>query len=548
MSEVPRADDRDEQTLADLGYKQELSRAWSSFTNFAISFTIISVLAGTFTTFGQAWNAGGPIAISIGWPVICAFVLLVALSMAELTSAFPTAGGPYWWAARLGGPGWSWFTGWFNIAGLLGIVASVGYGAASFLYAVFGLYGLDVLGVNFGDDVHAISETFLLFIIILAFVTVLNIFADPILALLNNISVGWHVVGVAAIIALLVFVPDDHQSASFVFGERINNTGFDGGATGGLPFWFLVMPVGFLLTMYTQTGYDASAHTSEETRGAAIAAAQGVWRSVFWSAVIGWFVLLALVFAATDVKAITEGGGGSIPIITTALSSSAAKIVLIICTVGQIFCVAAGLTSAARTWYAFSRDRGIPGWPLFRRLNHHRVPSYAVLAVSFFSLLISIPALWSNKAGFPFAFFALTGICTVGLYIAYTIPVYLRWRRRDDFVPGPWTLRAHYRWINPGALLFAVVCVIALDLPFSHAAVPWNDDFDATALNYTPGVLVLGLLVAVWWQVSARHRYTGPIRTIDTDERGRVIEQPTTTAPTRPTGPGPIGPGPTPAH
>src|SRR5512132_255521 len=175
-----RVEDRDERTLAELGYKQELERAWSSFSNFAISFTIISVLAGTFTTFGQAWNAGGPIAISIGWPVICAFVLLVAVSMAELTSAFPTAGGPYWWAARLGGAGWSWFTGWFNIVGLLGIVASVGYGAASFLYAVFGLYSVDVLGVNFADGRHALSETFLLFLIILAFVTVLNIFADPI--------------------------------------------------------------------------------------------------------------------------------------------------------------------------------------------------------------------------------------------------------------------------------------------------------------------------------------------------------------------------------
>src|SRR5216110_446326 len=151
--------DQDEQKLAELGYKQELVRAWSGFTNFAISFTIISVLAGTFTTFGQAWNAGGPIAISIGWPVICAFVLLVAVSMAELTSAFPTAGGPYWWAAKLGGPGWSWFTGWFNIVGLLGIVASVGYGAASFLYALLGLYGVNVLGVNFGDDAHVLSET-----------------------------------------------------------------------------------------------------------------------------------------------------------------------------------------------------------------------------------------------------------------------------------------------------------------------------------------------------------------------------------------------------
>ena len=102
-----------------------------------------------------------------------------------------------------------------------------------------------------------------------------------------------------------------------MFGERFNNTGFDRGATGGLPFWFLVLPIGFLLTMYTQTGYDASAHASEETRGAAIAAAQGVWRAVFWSALIGWFVLLALVFAANDAAdAINEGGGGSIPIIT----------------------------------------------------------------------------------------------------------------------------------------------------------------------------------------------------------------------------------------
>ncbi len=505
----------DERQLAELGYKQELTRAWSGFTNFAISFTIISVLAGTFTTFGQAWNAGGPLAISIGWPVICVFVLLVAVSMSELTSAFPTAGGPYWWAHRLGGPGWSWFTGWFNIVGLVGIVASVAYGAASFLFALLGIYGVDIFGVNFADGVHIISETFLLFLIIMALIIVLNVFADPILGLINNISVGWHVLGVAVVIALLVFVPDNHQDFGFVFGERINNTGYDGGATGGLPFWFLVLPIGFLLTMYTQTGYDASAHTAEETRGAAIAAAQGVWRAVFWSAVIGWFVLLALVFAADDVAGINEGGGGSIPIITSALSSAAAKAVLLIATIGQIFCAMAGLTSASRTWYAFSRDRGMPGWPLFRRLNHQRVPSYAVLGVSFFALLVTIPALWSNKAGFAFAFFALTGICTVGLYLAYIIPVYLRLRAGDSFKPGPWTLGRHYRWINSGAIFFVVVVVLALELPFTNAGVPWNDNFDASALNYTPGVLLVGILVAIWWAVSAKNRYTGPVRTID---------------------------------
>jgi amino acid transporter len=536
MADAGRHEGADEHRLAELGYKQELVRAWSSFSNFAISFTIISVLAGTFTTFGQAWNAGGPIAASIGWPVICCFVLLVAVSMSELTSAFPTAGGPYWWAARLGGPGWSWFTGWFNIVGLVGIVASVGYGAATFLFALLQLYGLNVLGVNFGDSAHVLSETFLLFLIILALYAILNIFSSPLVALFNNISVVWHVVGVIVIIALLVFVPDKHQSASFVFGHKINNTGFDAGATGSLPFWILVMPIGFLLTMYTQTGYDASAHTAEETRDAAIGAARGVWRAVFYSALFGWAVILAFLFAASDEKAITDGGGSAIAIFDSALTSAAAKAVILIATVGQLFCGMAGLTSASRTWYAFSRDRGIPGWALFRRLNHHRVPSYSVLGVTFFALVISIPALWGNSAGFPFAFFALTGICTVGLYIAYIIPVFLRLRHGDRFESGPWTLGRHHRWINLGAIFFVVVCVIALDLPFTSAAVPWNSDFDATALNYTPLVILVGLIVAIWWVVSAKNRYHGPVRTIETDELGRVVEEP---EPEQPSGPAP---------
>src|SRR3954447_1883467 len=169
---------KDEQELADLGYKQELARAWSGFTNFAISFTIISVLAGTFTTFSFAWLNGGPIAVSIRWPVLCFFVLMVAFSMAELTSRYPTAGGPYWWANDLGGKGWSWMTGWFNIVGLVGIVASVGYGAAFFLWNTLNIYGVSVLGIDFADSSHILGETWLLFVLILVFYTAVNIFAD----------------------------------------------------------------------------------------------------------------------------------------------------------------------------------------------------------------------------------------------------------------------------------------------------------------------------------------------------------------------------------
>ena len=507
---------RDEERLAELGYKQELSRTWSAFTNFAISFTIISVLAGCFTAFAFAWQNGGPVAVSWGWPILCLFVLCVGVSMSELTSKYPTAGGPYWWAYDLGGKGWSWMTGWFNVVGLIGIVASVAYGAAIFANAVLSLYGVNVLGVNFGDTKHVLTETFGIFLIILFLYTLVNIFADRFLALMNNVSVGWHLLGTAVVIGLLIFVPAHHQSVSFVFTHRINNSGFYGGSTSNLGFWVLVLPIGFLLTMYTETGYDASAHTAEETQGAAISAARGLWQAIFYSAIIGYILLLAFLFAAKDETAVSGSAGFVGTIFTSSLGTGVAELVLIIATVGQLFCGAAGLTSASRTWYAFSRDRAIPGWNLFRRVNRDRVPFNAVIAVSFFSLVIAIPALF-GKNNIPFAFFALTGICTVGLYVAYIIPIYLRLRTGDAFQPGPWTLGARYKWVNSLAILFVILVVFALDLPYTPTGLPWKSGFDASLVNYTPLAVLLPLIFGVWYLVSAKDKYQGPVKTLEED-------------------------------
>src|ERR1700704_6527976 len=141
----------DEQRLAELGYKQELNRSWSGFQNFAISFTIISVLAGCFTTYYQAWNNGGPIAISWGWPIISVFILIIAFCMSELVSAFPTAGGIYWWFSKLGSAVGGWSPGCFNLPGLIAIPASVDYFAGQFLATILGLYKVKVLGIAFAD-------------------------------------------------------------------------------------------------------------------------------------------------------------------------------------------------------------------------------------------------------------------------------------------------------------------------------------------------------------------------------------------------------------
>ena len=515
----------DERRLAELGYEQKLHRGWTGFQNFAISFTIISVLAGCFTTYGQAWNNGGPIAISWGWPIIVALILTVAFSMAELASSYPTAGAIYWWSARLGGRQWGWYTGWFNLVGLVGVVASVDYAAATFLNALLGLYSVEIFGMNFSDGAHILAETFVLFVLIVGLHMLINIFSSPLVGRLNSVSVWWHVIGVVVIIALLVFVPDDHASADFVFTERINNSGWGDGAIGGGVFWLFVLPLGFLLTMYTVTGYDASAHVSEETRGASMSAAKGVWRSVFWSGVIGWFVLLAITFAASDAQVVTDGAGSSLTIFNEFLDPWAAKMIVLISTIGQLFCGMSCLTSASRMCYAFSRDGALPGSNTLTRLNHHRVPYMSVIAMGVAALIVTIPALEGDDNAFPYAFFAVVSITVIGLYIAYVIPVFLRWRLGEAYERGPWNLGGHYRWLNPTSIAWVILCVIIFSLPFTPASAPWRDEFDWKYFNYAP-VTVLAVILFAWiyWHASGKKHFHSPAEDMEAEARSLEAE------------------------
>src|SRR3954463_13416091 len=185
---------KDEQLLATLGYKQELSRSWSGFSNFAISFSIISILAGCFTTFYQGWNNGGPVAISWGWSIISAFILIIGFTMSELVSAYPTSGGIYWWASKMGGPAAGFFTGWLNLIGLLAVTASVAYGCATFSDLT-----LSTLSSSWADG-YSLTRVFIIFLGILTVAALLNIFSGHLMAVLNNVSVWWHVAGASIVI------------------------------------------------------------------------------------------------------------------------------------------------------------------------------------------------------------------------------------------------------------------------------------------------------------------------------------------------------------
>jgi amino acid transporter len=508
---------KDEKLLAALGYKQELSRTWSGFSNFAISFSVISILSGCFTTFSQAWNNGGPIAISIGWPLISLFILIIGLCMSELASAYPTSGGIYWWASKLGGPKAGFFTGWLNLIGLLAVTASVVYGAASFLNITIRTYSssytTDFLNGN------SINQQFFWFIIIMIVITILNTFSSQVQALFNNISVWWHVFGAALIIGVLVFTPTEHQSLHWMFTERINNSGFEGSNT----YWFYVLPLGFLLTQYTITGYDASAHLSEETKGASMTAAKGIWKSIFYSAVGGYILLLAFLYVATKPEVVSSfdskinpyGGGSVIAILSNALSPGIFRLVLVISTVGQIFCGIASLTSCSRMMFAFSRDGVVPGHTYWAKVNKYQVPVYAVCCSALVGIIITLPALWESPRGIPTAFYAVVSVGVIGLYLAFLIPIWLRWKAGNKFVAGEWTLGNKYKWMNIIAISEIVIISCYFILPFEPAAIPWNQDFTWLAVNYAP-ILVGFILISlwIWWQLSVKFWFKGPVKTI----------------------------------
>jgi amino acid permease (GABA permease) len=485
----PEDHDRDTSRLHQLGYAQELARHMSGFSNFAVSFTIISILSGCLTLYAFGMNTGGPAVIVWGWPIVGLLTLFVGLAMAEVCSSFPTAGGLYYWAAKLAkknAAAWSWFTGWFNFLGQVAVTAGIDFGAAFFLNAF--------LDLQFGFDTRP-WHTILLFGLILLAHGAINQFGVRVVALLNDISVWWHVVGVAVIVGVLAFVPDNHQSASFVFGEFVNNTGWQSS--------LYVALIGLLLAQYTLTGYDASAHMTEETRDASISGPRGIVMSIVVSVVAGWVPLIGLTFAIQsydNALAAPDTGVAPAQIFVDAAGVTTGKLLLLIAIGAQLFCGMASVTANSRMIFAFSRDGALPGSAFWHRINPRtRTPTNAIWLAAGGAFLLGLPYLWNVTA-----YAAVTSIAVIGLYIAYVLPTFLRLRQGDDFERGPWHLG---RWSRPIGVL-AVAWVAFITVLFM---LPQVNPVTAETFNYTPiAVLVVVGFAGIWWLVSARKWFSGP--------------------------------------
>lgn len=476
----------DEQVLHEFGYAQQLLRDMGGFSNFAISFSIISILTGAVTLYGVGLNAGGPVIMGIGWPLVTFFVLFVSAAMAELASAIPTSGALYHWAALLGGPGWGWITAWLNLIGLVAAIAGIDYGCAQFLTP---LIGLQATPFNFTAVYGVLLLTH----------AILNHIGIRTVARLNDFSAIYHVAGVAIVVGALAFFAP-RQPVSYLFTKTYTTIS-------DKPYWFAFLG-GLLQAQWTYTGYDASAHTIEETKDARVRAPWGIFLSVAVSGLFGYLMLAFVTLSITDLDAAAKAENTIIFILETALGSRFGQVVLWIFTIAMWFCGLSCVTSTSRMIFAFSRDRGMPFSETFAVISRQfRTPAAgvwlaAILAFLLPCLILALVAIFPENLDFTKLYPAVTGISTIGLYLSYGIPLWLRFsaRRRGiwtDRANGPWSLGGWSTPINVIAMAWIAFITVLFVLPPNHL----------TGYIFAAALAALGL----YYVAAVRGKFRGPI-------------------------------------
>ncbi len=445
------------------------------FSNFAIGFSVVSVLTGAITLYDFGLRYGGPAEMTFGWPIVNCFTLFVVLSMAELASSLPTSGAMYHWSCKIGGKAWGWFTAWFVIVGYITALAGIDYGCAQFLMPMFGLHSNQV-------------NLLCLYALLLTSHGAINQFGIKLVAWLNDFSVTVHIVGLAVLVgALLLFAPK--QPAAFLLlttNSPPNN----------LPYWCAFI-FGLLQAQWTLSGYDSSASVSEETVDAHTSVPWGMVIAVAASGLVGYMMLLALTLSINDVQSVLnakDAGGNSIPtvvaILVNALGTPAGKAVSVLAAMAMWFCGLGAVTGCSRVIYAFSRDGGMPFSSTLKKVqSQHQTPVAAIWTTVCAAF---VAAIYSG------AYEVVTSISVMCLYFAYITPVFLSWKNRKTkpLQKGPWNLGKYSSTVNFLAIVWTAFITFVVSL----------------ANDYKAGKSMIALmaLLFAWYYFRERKRFAGP--------------------------------------
>ena len=489
----------DIKVLHGMGYAQELSRTMSKFSNFAISFSIICILSGAINSFSQATGSIGGAAAGIAWIAGCILSGFFALSMAQVGSAFPTAGGLYHWGSILGNRFVGWITAWLNLLGLITVLGAINLGTAFYFQGTFGyLIGMTT------DPGWIVS-----FVVVITVVqAIFNHVGIKVTTMLTDIS-GYIIFATTAVLVLACLLLAPHIDISRLWTFK-NYSGDAGGGifpqSGSMAYLFLLC---LLWPVYTITGYDASAHTSEETERAAHSVPSGIVSSVIWSSLIGWVMVSAIMLAIPDLDAGAKSGGGvffgTMDAIMPSGGLATLKVVIYIgILIAQLLCGLATVTSASRMLFAFTRDGGMPvGSKALSTVSpKYRTPVNAIWTATAISLLyVILVSFIPVSGGSAFSlYFIVVNSTLVFLFLSFTVPLIAaamafggpKWP-----TPGPWAM---------GAGLYKLVtalAVIGMVIIFYIAVQPPSE----VVLYIVIGFLILA---AILWFAVENRRFKGP--------------------------------------
>ncbi len=459
--------ERDAHQLSRLGYVQQLLREMGGFSNFALSFSIISVLTGAVTLYGYGLQQGGPLVMGLGWPLVTVMTLPVAASLAQLASAYPTAGALYHWSSIFGGAAWGFFTAWFNAIGQVAITAGVDYGLAFFVAPMLGFPG---------DRAHVLA----LYAGILVSHAAFNHFGVRAVAVLNQISAWYHLIGVVALVTVLAsFAP--LQPVEFLLRPF---------SVEARPYLYGFL-VGLLQAQWTFTGFDASAHVTEETIDPTRNAPWGIVSSVAVSGLAGYALLASVTLAISDLPAAAQAANPFIYVLRHAFGERLGGALVWLVIGAMWFCGLSSLTSNSRMLFAFARDGGLPGSQYLSRVSPRFLsPHWAVWVCAGGAMAIG---LWTE------VYSAMVALSTLALYASYAVPIGLglwarssgRWRTR-----GPWDLGRWSGWVNATALGWIAVITVLFVLPPNQLA------------GY--GFAGCVVLLSIYWFGYMRPRFRGP--------------------------------------
>ncbi len=400
---------KDRAALRKLGYIQELDRNIDVFSSFSLSFSVISILTGLNTLYGYGLSAGGTASVWT-WPLVGLMQIMVVLSLAEIASQYPVAGGAYKWTTILAGRKIGWFCGIISLFGWLGCTAGIEYGLGQFTADFLGIgqqNSLVILGIiGFFIASHCL----------------LNLYGIKLVKWFSDVSGVVHIVGALLIGSLLI-----------IFGGHSHGSSPDfsgGGAVAWLP-----MLQALLMSAWTLTGFDASSNVSEESINPSRTVPLGMILSVVVSVVLGILLLFGLANATGNVEEVLGSGQpAALYVVKSVLGPIVSKYVTVIMLMAQFACGLAVNTLLVRIVYAISRDRGLPYSRFLKYVSdRHGTPVYGIAVSGSAAFILCIAAVGLNYLGSGASLGGqqlvkvlpmITAFSTLGIYLSHGITLW----------------------------------------------------------------------------------------------------------------------------